>query len=103
MEITHTKDTKINTNRLQGIVNTVNEFYPNVNVSLPRIEVVWYGFRPCTPSGLPIICRDKKISNLVFATGHAMMGLSLAPATGKIVTEIIQNKKSSVGIDLFKI
>ena len=103
MEITHTKDTKINTNRLQGIVNTVNDFYPNVNVSLPKAEDVWYGFRPCTPSGLPIICRDKKVSNLVFATGHAMMGLSLAPATGKIVTEIIQNKKSSVGIDLFKI
>ena len=103
MEITHTKDTKINTNRLQGIVNTVNDFYPNVKVSLPKTQDVWYGFRPCTPSGLPIICRDKKISNLVFATGHAMMGLSLAPATGKIVAELIQNKKSSVGIDLFKI
>ena len=103
MEITHTKDTKINTNRLQGIVNTVNEFYPNVNVGLPITEYVWYGFRPCTPSGMPIICRDKKLTNLVFATGHAMMGLSLAPATGKIVTELIQNKKPSVGIDLFKI
>lgn len=103
MEITHTKDTKINTNRLQGIVNTVNEFYPNVNVGLPITEYVWYGFRPCTPSGMPIICRDKKLINLVFATGHAMMGLSLAPATGKIVTEIIQNIKPSVRIDLFKI
>jgi D-amino-acid dehydrogenase len=38
---------------------------------------------------MPIISRDKKIKNLTLATGHAMMGLSLAPATGKLVSEII--------------
>jgi D-amino-acid dehydrogenase len=37
------------------------------------------------------------------ATGHAMMGLSLAPATGKIVTEIISNKATSVNTQMFQL
>lgn len=103
MEITHTNDVKINQNRLQGIVNSINEFYPDLKISRPEEKVTWFGFRPCTPSGLPIIARDKKISNLVLATGHAMMGLSLAPATGKIVTEIISNKATSVNTQMFQL
>ncbi|WP_375605418.1 NAD(P)/FAD-dependent oxidoreductase [Flavobacterium davisii] len=103
MEITHTKDTKINRNRLQGIVNTVNAFYPEMKVAMPNDQDVWYGFRPCTPSGMPIITRNKKIKNVILATGHAMMGLSLAPATGKLVSEIIADKLLSVSINQFQL
>jgi D-amino-acid dehydrogenase len=103
MEITHTGDTRINQNRLQGIVNTVNSFYPDLKIEKPKIEDTWYGFRPCTPSGMPIITRDKKIKNVVLATGHAMMGLSLAPATGKLVTEIISNQPLSVSTKMFQL
>nr|WP_294937831.1 FAD-dependent oxidoreductase [uncultured Flavobacterium sp.] len=103
MEITHTSDTKINQNRLQGIVNSINEFYPDLKISKPLKEETWYGFRPCTPSGMPVIARDKKIKNLTLATGHAMMGLSLAPATGKIVTELISGKPTSIATNLFQL
>lgn len=103
MEITNNSDTKINRNRLQGIVNSVNDFYPNMKVCMPKNEDVWYGFRPCTPSGMPIITRDKKINNLIFATGHAMMGLSLATGTGKVVTEIVSNQKTSVDTKMFQL
>lgn len=103
MEITHTADTKINTNRLQGIVNTINDFYPEMQIEMPKTADTWFGFRPCTPSGMPIITRDKKIVNLTLATGHAMMGVSLAPATGKIVTEIIAGKTTSVDTKMFQL
>nr|WP_305069563.1 FAD-dependent oxidoreductase [Flavobacterium covae] len=103
MEITHTGDTKINRNRLQGIVNTVNTFYPEMKVRMPENQDIWYGFRPCTPSGMPIIARDKSIQNVILATGHGMMGLSLAPATGKIVSEIIANKSHSISIGQFQL
>ncbi len=103
MEITHTGDTRINKNRLQGIVNTINSFYPDLKIEKPKEEDTWFGFRPCTPSGMPIIARDKKISNVVLATGHAMMGLSLAPATGKLVTEIIAEKPLSVSTKMFQL
>lgn len=101
MEITHVKDHQINLNRVQGIVNNINSFYPELKISLPEKNSIWHGFRPCTPTGLPIISRSKKYSNLIVATGHAMMGLSLAPATGKLVQEIVDEKKLSVSIDRF--
>jgi len=103
MEITHNNDTKINQNRLKGIINSVNDFYPDLNIEMPKVEDTWYGFRPCTPSGMPIITKSKKITNLTFATGHAMMGLSLAPATGKIVTELISGKPTSVATNMFQL
>ncbi|KQX14385.1 FAD-binding oxidoreductase [Flavobacterium sp. Root420] len=103
MEITHTNDTKINQNRLQGIVNSINDFYPDLKINMPKEEETWFGFRPCTPSGMPIIARDKKLKNLTLVTGHAMMGLSLAPATGKIVEEIISEKTTSVDTQMFQL
>ena len=101
MEITHVRDTKINQKRLQGIVETANSFYPEMQVQFPQKENQWYGFRPCSPDGLPYIGRSSKIPNAVIATGHAMMGLSLGPATGSIVCAIINQKNPSVSIDLF--
>lgn len=103
MEITHTGDTKINASRLQGIITSINDFYPDMHVKMPKVADTWFGFRPCTPSGMPIITRDKKIKNLTIATGHAMMGLSLAPATAKLVTEIISGKSLSVDTKMFQI
>lgn len=103
MEITHTNDIKINQNRLQGIVNSINDFYPELKIEIPKEEDTWFGFRPCTPSGMPIIARDKKLKNLTVVTGHAMMGLSLAPATGKIVSEIIAEKPASVNTQMFQL
>ena len=48
-----------------------------------RVTEVWRGIRPCTPDGLPIIGRSERLQNVVFATGHAMKGLHLAPETGR--------------------
>ena len=101
MEITHVRDTKINQKRLQGIVETANSFYPEMNIQFPKKEDQWFGFRPCSPDGLPYIGRSSKVSNALVATGHAMMGLSLGPATGTIITSIIDEEKSPVSIELF--
>jgi D-amino-acid dehydrogenase len=49
----------------------------------------WKGLRPCSPDGLPYLGRTARYDNLVIATGHAMMGLSLAPITGKIVGQLV--------------
>jgi D-amino-acid dehydrogenase len=50
---------------------------------------VWNGPRPMTPDGLPIIGRLPGYRNLVVASGHAMLGVTLAPATGEAVAELI--------------
>jgi D-amino-acid dehydrogenase len=56
---------------------------------------VWRGLRPCTPDGLPIVGRPAACDNLVLATGHAMMGLTLAPVTGRLVGEIVSGAEPS--------
>jgi D-amino-acid dehydrogenase len=54
-----------------------------------RVTEVWRGIRPCTPDGLPVIGRSDRIQNAVFATGHGMKGLHLAPATGTLVADLV--------------
>jgi D-amino-acid dehydrogenase len=92
----------INMNRVRGIIKAVPEFFPDYPIELPKQEKVWSGLRPCSPDGLPYIGRTKKYKNLIIASGHAMMGLSLAPGTGKLVQELVDNEKTSIDIALYK-
>jgi D-amino-acid dehydrogenase len=50
---------------------------------------VWVGLRPCAPDGLPVIGRPERAPELVIATGHAMKGIALAPATGVAVAALV--------------
>jgi D-amino-acid dehydrogenase len=100
MEINGT-DLSVNMKRVSGIVETIPSFYPDMNVSVPAQKEVWRGLRPCSPDGLPYIGRSSKFKNLVIATGHSMMGVSLAPATGRLASEIIDEKPTSMDISAF--
>jgi D-amino-acid dehydrogenase len=100
MEITGI-DHSISMNRVKGIVDSIPHYYPEMKVEMPKKEEVWYGLRPCSPDGLPYIGRSKKIKNLVIATGHSMMGLSLGPGTGLLVKEIVGQEKATMVIDRF--
>jgi D-amino-acid dehydrogenase len=92
----------INMKRVKGIVDSIPKYYPDMKISMPLKEKVWHGLRPCSPDGLPYIGRSDRFENLIIATGHSMMGLSLGPATGLLVAEIIDHKKSSMDIELFR-
>jgi D-amino-acid dehydrogenase len=101
MEITGT-DMSVNPNRVRGIVQAINNYYPDIEVNMPETQSVWRGLRPCSPDGLPYIGRIKHFKNLTLATGHGMMGISLGPATGKLVSEIITNQKTTMDIQAFE-
>lgn len=92
---------EVNMNRVKGIVNAIPRYYPEMKVAMPPRESVWHGLRPCSPDGLPYIGRSTKWKNLVIATGHAMMGLSLAPATGKLVAELVGRQPTSLPLGMF--
>ncbi len=92
---------KINLKRMQGILESVPHYFPTLHPKMLPKEQIWHGFRPCTPDGLPYIGKHPKFNNLILATGHAMMGMSTGPATGLLVSEILQGKKTSMNIDLF--
>lgn len=95
-------DGKINMNRVEGIVDSVNRYFPNIDLSMPKKDAIWFGYRPCSPDGLPYLGYTKKYKNLIVAAGHSMMGLSLAPATGKLVAQLASGKKTEINIDIFK-
>lgn len=103
MEITHVKDEAINRKRVTGIVNTINAFYPSLEVEMPPNDLIWKGFRPCAPDGLPYIGRSHRHANLFYATGHGMMGLSLAPATGKLIQQLVTGSISELSTHPFRI
>jgi D-amino-acid dehydrogenase len=58
-------------------------------IDTSRITQVWRGIRPCTPDGLPILGRSHRLHNVVFATGHAMKGVHLAPETGRVIAQVV--------------
>ncbi len=49
----------------------------------------WYGWRPMTWDSLPVIGRVPSLSNAYLATGHNMLGLSMAAGTGRLIAELI--------------
>lgn len=94
-------NSKIRKERVLAIVNGAKKYYPELEITPEEIADAKTGLRPVSPDGLPYIGRSKAIDNLTFATGHAMMGWSLGPATGKLVTEIIDGKKTSMDVSAF--
>jgi D-amino-acid dehydrogenase len=102
MELTGHND-NILPKRVTAIYTAVKKYFPSLNISEPRPEQTWFGYRPVTPDGLPYIGRHRKYSNLLFAGGHAMLGLSAAAGTGKLIEEIIDNKQTSIDLSAFRV
>ena len=94
-------DHKVNIKRVRAISRAATQYYPNIKLTEEEINSAACGLRPVTPDGLPYIGRSDKCDNLTIATGHAMMGWSMATATGKLVQETIDNKKPSLSMELF--
>lgn len=65
----------------------------------PVEEDTWYGWRPMTWDSLPIIGRVPGLSNALLATGHNMLGLSLAPLTGKAIADLVAERPTELPID----
>lgn len=92
---------RINRARVKGIVESIPKYLPCLHPQLPEDKEIWFGFRPSSPDGLPYIGFSNKYNNLVVATGHGMMGISLGPATGLLVSQLIAGEKTSIGVDAF--
>ena len=89
--------------RVHSIFSAAKSYYPNLQVEFPKPEKIWSGLRPLSPDGLPYIGRHSGYKNLVIAGGHAMLGISLAAATGKLIEEIIAYKKTSIDTSAFDV
>ena len=87
-------DTRIDRRRLQALEDGA-AVYLQQPVCEP-VEEEWYGWRPMTYDGLPIIDWTPTMENVLVAAGHNMLGVSMAPATGTIVMEMVNGQQPQI-------
>ena len=87
--------------RVMAIHQAFKKYFPDMEVPEPDPRKAWFGYRPVTPDGLAYIGRHSRFSNVCFAGGHAMIGVSAAAGTGMLVTEIVGNKPSTIDLKAF--
>jgi D-amino-acid dehydrogenase len=93
-------DETVNPIRVRGIVDAVQRYYPEFAAKDFEGVQPWRGLRPVTPDGLPYLGRTKKFDNLLVASGHAMMGVSLAPATAQIAADLLAGERPGTDLTL---
>lgn len=81
--------------RLAAMLEAIPRYFPYMPPAPADKMQVWAGLRPCSPDGLPYIGRFRECPNLIAATGHAMLGVTLAPITGKLVAGIVAEEAST--------
>jgi D-amino-acid dehydrogenase len=94
---------KVLVKRAEAVFNAVKKYYPGLPLSFPSTDKIWNGMRPCTPDGLPYIGRHRSLDNLTIAGGHAMLGISLAAGTGKLVSELLAGHPLSIPVQAFDV
>lgn len=85
--------------RIDAIKKGANQFLDLPNP--PTVQETWNGLRPCTPDGVPLIGYSKKISNLMLACGHQMLGLQSGYGTGVLVAELMTSGNSQWNRKIF--
>ncbi|MEQ1851863.1 MAG: FAD-dependent oxidoreductase [Chthoniobacteraceae bacterium] len=91
---------RINPRRVRGIIHAIPRYYPDFTPADFEGVRPWSGLRPCSPDGLLYVGRFAAYDNLSTATGHAMMGLSLGPVTGRLIAEMLSGEKPSLDLTL---
>jgi D-amino-acid dehydrogenase len=98
MEITGTDDS-IESSRVATMTRHLDKVLPGWERGSSRH--VWAGLRPMTPDGLPLIGKIPDCDNVYAATGHGMLGVTTAPVTGEIISELIVNGASPHDVSAF--
>lgn len=63
----------------------------------------WYGHRPSTPDGLPVISYSSRTKDVVYAFGHGHVGLSAGPKTAQCVADLISDTPSVIDVSPFQV
>jgi len=94
-------DTSLNRTRLDALRRGAAEYLHEPEG--PSVVEEWYGWRPMTPDDLPVLGRAPGVDNLVLATGHGMLGVSMSAMTGVLVAETVVGTPPSLDLAPYSI
>jgi len=92
-------DTSLNRTRLDALKLGAAEYL--IEPEGPSVVEEWYGWRPMTYDDLPILGRAATLKNLVLATGHGMLGITMSAITGRLISELVCDASPSLDIAPF--
>jgi D-amino-acid dehydrogenase len=92
-------DTQLNRTRLDALRRGAAAFLHEPEG--PAVVEEWYGWRPMTPDDLPVLGRAPGVDNLLLATGHGMLGVTMSAATGLLVSEVACGRSPSLDLAPF--
>jgi D-amino-acid dehydrogenase len=95
-------DEHVSPSRVRGIIKSIPQYFPAFKEEDFANITSWAGLRPCSPDGLPYLGHPANVENLILATSHAMMGISLAPVTGKLVGELLEGREPTIDLNLLR-
>jgi len=96
-------DLSINRRRVQAILRAVPRYLPDLDPDQLELVEIWRGLRPCTPDGLPFLGRCRAYRNLTVAAGHAMIGLSLGPVTGRLAAQVVMDEEPTIDLTALRV
>lgn len=91
-------DQSISFGRVKAILKSVQSYLPDLDPDALELLEIWQGLRPCSPDGLPYLGRTPRYDNVILATGHGMLGISLAPITGKVISQLSANDTPAIDL-----
>ncbi len=87
-ELGHSRDT-LDRARLSAMLSRVDPYFSDWRPAAEEPLLEWAGLRPMTADGLPLIGRSPALRNAFVATGHGMLGVTLAPATAAALAPLV--------------
>ncbi len=92
---------EIRRERLENLTDSARVYMEGVGATASLSE--WCGLRPCTPDGLPMVGAVPWVDGLYLADGHAMMGLTLGPATGRLLADLMVGRPLPVDLSPLRV
>lgn len=91
-------NTDVEPHRIADLLNHVAMLLPELQTA-PQVET-WAGLRPGTPDDLPVL-DAAEIDGCWIASGHYRNGILLAPATARVMAQLIQGESTDVPLKHF--
>ncbi|MBY4677740.1 NAD(P)/FAD-dependent oxidoreductase [Marinobacterium arenosum] len=82
------------------LLHHAKTLFPGINTEDP---IKWMGHRPSITDSLPVIGQCPRHANVYYAFGHQHMGLTMAPRTGRIISDLVTSGQSDIDLSPYRI